>query len=227
MSLATTLMEQRKQGAIDAIARTALELFLRDGFDASSVDTIAAAAGCSPRTFYRYFGTKEDVMFHDLPVAMEELREDLDAHLAEGLSSWEAVSRTFETMISRWDATDQGLLAERMNLWMTEPALRARYMQFVSQSEDVVADCLHRHRGTTPEHDNLPDLIAVAAIGAYRVTLVTHQPPRQGRKLQLHLREALNTLGAGLAGEAAAAPAPRKRAARKAAGAKAASATSR
>jgi AcrR family transcriptional regulator len=225
MSLATTLMEQRKQGAIDAIARTALELFLQDGFEATSVDTIAAAAGCSPRTFYRYFGTKEDVMFHDLPVAMGELRDDLDGHLAEGLTEWEAVSRTFETLISRWDATDQGLLVERMNLWMSEPALRARYMQFVSEAEDVVAATLHRHRRTTPERDNLPELLAVAAIGAYRVTLGTHRPPRQGRKLQLHLREALNTLGAGLADEMAAPPP--KRGARKAASAKAAGAASR
>ena len=206
-------MEQRKQGAIDAIARTALDLFLRDGFDATSVDAIAAAAGCSPRTFYRYFGTKEDVMFHDLPVALEELGQDLDRHLADGLGAWAAVSQTFEALISRWDATDQGLLAERMNLWLKEPALRARYMQFVSEAEGVVADCLHRHRGTTPEQDNLPDLIAVAAIGAYRVTLLTHQPPRQGRKLQMHLREALTMLGGGLA-DAADAP-TRKRGARR------------
>jgi AcrR family transcriptional regulator len=50
-------MERRKQGAIDEIARTALELFARDGFEATSVEAIAAAAGCSPRTFYRYFGS--------------------------------------------------------------------------------------------------------------------------------------------------------------------------
>jgi AcrR family transcriptional regulator len=209
-------MEQRKQGAIDAIARTALDLFLRDGYDATSVDAIAAAAGCSPRTFYRYFGTKEDVMFHDLPIALEELGQGLDAQLADGLSPWTAVLRTFEAMISRWDATDQGLLPERMNLWLNEPALRARYMQFISEAEDVVAVALHRHRGTTAQQDNLPNLVAVAAIGAYRVTLVTHQPPRQGRNLQMHLREALETLSRGLGDVDVTVPQRRKRATRRA-----------
>jgi AcrR family transcriptional regulator len=198
MSLATTLMEQRKQGAIDVIARTALDLFLRDGFEATSVDAIAGAAGCSPRTFYRYFGTKEDVMFHDLPLALEELGQMLDAHLAAGVGPWTAASETCEALISRWDGTDQGLLAERMNLWLSEPGLRARYMQLVGETEAVIADSLHRHLGTTPQRDNLPDLIAVTVIGAYRVTLATHQPPRQGRKLQMHLREALAVVEKGL-----------------------------
>jgi hypothetical protein len=92
-----------------------------------------------------------------------------------------------------------------MELWLGEPALRARYMQYLNQAEHVVAECLHRHRGTTAKRDDLPQLIAVAAIGAYRVTLLTHMPAN-GRKLTKHLREALATLGSGLA-----APEPRGR----------------
>ena len=47
------------------IARAALELFLRDGFDATSVDAVAAAAGVSRRTFFRYFESKEEAFFAD------------------------------------------------------------------------------------------------------------------------------------------------------------------
>jgi AcrR family transcriptional regulator len=212
MASARTLMERRKQGAIDEIAHTALELFARSGFEATSVEAIAAAAGCSPRTFYRYFGTKEDVMFHDLPEVLDQLGEALDGYLADGLPPWTAVCELFVVLIGRFDATDPRLPTQRINLWLNEPALRARYMEYVNQAEHLIADCLHRHRGTTPQQDDLPRLIAVTATGAYRVTILTHTPSRPGRKLTKHLREALAAIGKGLADEAA--PELRRRAAR-------------
>jgi AcrR family transcriptional regulator len=205
-------MERRRQGAIDEIAHTALVLFAREGFEATSVEAIAAAAGCSPRTFYRYFGTKEDVMFHDLPDVLEQLGQALDSYLADGLRPWAAVCELVVALIGRFDATDPELPTQRINLWLNEPALRARYMEYVNQAEHVIADCLYRHRGTTPEQDDLPRLIAVTATGAYRVTILTHTRSRPSRKLTKHLREALATIGEGLADEAA--PELRRRAAR-------------
>ena len=54
-----------------ALAAVAQRLFLDSGFDATSVDDIAAAAGISRRTFFRYFATKADVLFAE---SQEELR---------------------------------------------------------------------------------------------------------------------------------------------------------
>jgi AcrR family transcriptional regulator len=48
----------------EALIDAALELFARDGFDATHSDRIAERAGVSPRTFFRYFPTKESVVFH-------------------------------------------------------------------------------------------------------------------------------------------------------------------
>jgi AcrR family transcriptional regulator len=48
-----------RQKLVDA----ALELFARDGYDGTTTDAIAEAAGVSPRTFFRYFATKESVLF--------------------------------------------------------------------------------------------------------------------------------------------------------------------
>jgi hypothetical protein len=151
-------------------------------------------------------------MFHDLPDVLEQLGEALDSYLADGLRPWAAVCELFVALIGRFEATDPQLPTQRINLWLNEPALRARYMAYVNQAEHVIADCLHRYRGTTPHEDDLPRLVAVAATGAYRVTIHTHTAGQPGRKLSKHLREALATMGDGLADEAA--PQHRKRAAR-------------
>lgn len=150
-------------------------------------------------------------MFHDLPAMIEWLGQAVDERLAGGLGPWSAVSEVLVELIGRFDDVDPELPTQRINLWLKEPALRARYMQYVNQAEHVIAECLHRYRGTTPQEDDLSQLIAVAATGAYRATLLTHTPARAGGKLTKHLRDALTTMGDGLADKAAPA---RKRAAR-------------
>lgn len=60
------------------LAEAAQRLFLAHGFDQTSVDDIAAAAGVSRRTFFRYFPTKADVLWVETSAEIDRLR----AHLA-------------------------------------------------------------------------------------------------------------------------------------------------
>lgn len=198
MSLATDLAARRRAEAIEHIAVVALGLFERDGFDATSVEAIAAAAECSPRTFYRYFGAKEDVILYDVPEVLDELRRVLDGYLEDGLTAWEAVTETYTGFISRFDETDPGIPIRRMRLCLSEPTLRTCYLRYIYEAEQLVADRLHRYRGSTPLADELPQLVAVAATGAYRVTLFTHIPAGDSRNLAEHLRVALAMLASGL-----------------------------
>ncbi len=200
MTAPPTLMERRRQGAVEEIVRTAIDLFTRNGFEATTVDEIAAAAGCSRRTFYRYFGSKEDVMFHDFPAAFEELRRVLDDRLESGLGLWEAISEAVIEMIGRF-ADDESVPVQRMELWLREPALRDRYMQHVAAAERGIVECLCSHRGTTPERDDVAQVLAISAIGAYRATSATHSPSAGSGKLTKHLRELLATLDHGLGEE--------------------------
>lgn len=195
--LAATLRDQRRQTAMSEIANVALQLFLDKGFGETSVDDIAAAAGCSPRTFYRYFGTKEDVMFHDLPAMIDRLDEILEEHLANGVPYWDAITESLVALVGRFDQATPTTVVARMNLWMTEPPLQTRYIQYVVAAESKVRDRLGNY--LEPGSD-LGALMAVVAIGAYRVTIFTHSLLTPG-ELSSHLRRSLGIVGAAFANE--------------------------
>jgi AcrR family transcriptional regulator len=61
----TPLRERRRRETSAAIVATAHELFVRQGYDATTIDDVARAAVVSRRTLFRYFPTKEDLVFSD------------------------------------------------------------------------------------------------------------------------------------------------------------------
>src|SRR3954449_4699248 len=106
MEPARTLLERRKQDTVRDIAATAIALIDRDGFENTTVEDVAAAVGCSPRTIYRYFGTKEDLVFHDLPDVITGLGDELHARLEAGEEEWSAVTEALVEFITRFDLTN-------------------------------------------------------------------------------------------------------------------------
>ncbi|WP_344648523.1 TetR/AcrR family transcriptional regulator [Cryptosporangium japonicum] len=96
----TSLRERRRLATAAEIEATALELFARSGSEHTTVDDIAAAAGVSPRTFFRYFPTKEDAALgvkRDFYAAVSERipagavgLDELSRATAEALASFSA-----------------------------------------------------------------------------------------------------------------------------------------
>ncbi|MGV9323174.1 TetR family transcriptional regulator [Streptomyces sp. NPDC003660] len=111
----------------EALADTALELFDASGFDQVTVADIARAAGISPRSFFRYFGNKEDVVFGDRIPTAEEVRDELRRHLA-GNTPWDALRDTFVVAAEVMDA-DAGRWKRATRVICRTPALRARYLE--------------------------------------------------------------------------------------------------
>lgn len=79
---AVTMAQRKRQLVTDELTEAALQLMAREGFDAVTVDAIAAAAGVSKRTFFRYFASKEDVVVQFLAGMGAGMRAELAARPA-------------------------------------------------------------------------------------------------------------------------------------------------
>ncbi|MBQ0826802.1 TetR family transcriptional regulator [Streptomyces tagetis] len=118
--------ERKKAATRRSIQGHAMRLFLEKGYDATRVEEIAAAAGVSIMTFFRYFPTKEHV-------AAEDDYDFLIARLVEDSADGEPlVGRIHQALrggLAQIYATDRQALLDRTRLILTTPALQGRMWQ--------------------------------------------------------------------------------------------------
>ncbi|GAA2987694.1 AcrR family transcriptional regulator [Microbacterium terrae] len=139
-----------------AVVAAALELFDAQGFDQTSVDQIAQAAGISRSTFFRQFGGKDDVVFADHELLLDELR----VFLAQGHSDpWSAVCEASVQVFTHF-AADPELARRRYAVVRQVPALREREIVTVFRYERLFDEYL---REALPGIDPL-DAVGFAAL---------------------------------------------------------------
>jgi len=145
------------------VARAALDLFSRQGYDDTTVDEIAAAVGISRRTFFRYFESKPDVVWGEFDAELVRLRARLDeAPVGEPLMD---VLRRSVMATNRFGAGELDELRIRMVLISSVPTLVARSAVRYEEWCDVVAGFAASRLGGSPD-DLGPQTVARAALGA-------------------------------------------------------------
>jgi len=145
------------------VARAALDLFARQGYDETTVDEIAAAVGISRRTFFRYFESKPDVVWGEFDAELGRLRDRLaEASDAEPLME---VLRRSVVATNRFGAGELDELRIRMVLIDTVPTLVAHSAVRYTEWCDVVAGFAATRLGGSPA-DLGPQTVARAALGA-------------------------------------------------------------
>lgn len=138
-----------------AVMAAALDLFDRQGFEATSVEQIAQAAGVSRSTFFRQFGGKDDVVFADHELLLEMLRSELAKPHDD---PWVAV-RDASLKVFRHFASDPELARRRYAVVRQVPALREREIVTVFRYERLFDEYL---RQALPGLDPL-DAVSFAA----------------------------------------------------------------
>ena len=166
----TSLRERKKARLRVDMTRAAVELFKEQGFDATTVEQIVARVDTSPRTFFRYFGTKEDVLFGDTPDRLASLRKHLDNAGTGDPPVALLRAALLEQIESFTIFEDPQLEADCAALWMSEPGPRRRYIEIVLEWEHVISSYLGRVWGVAADSVECR-LTAMALIAAVRVSL--------------------------------------------------------
>ncbi|MDT9595293.1 mycofactocin system transcriptional regulator [Nocardioides zeae] len=129
-------------GGIEA---RALDLFEERGFEGTTVDDIAQAAGISRRTLFRYFASKNDIPWGSFRDGLDELERRLEAAPTD-VPLWQALHEA----ILDFNGLPEGSEAQhrrRMRLLLRTPALQAHSALMYAEWRGVVARFVARRSG--------------------------------------------------------------------------------
>ena len=160
--------DQHKSRTRQALRQAALELFAAQGFDATTTEEIAERAGVSVRTFFRYFPTKELVLFHG--------RYDFMQAFVAGLRAQPESVGDVEAMRAAFLALSPGFADRRKALRLYERAVASshtlRGREQLLQIEDVhtIAEAIASRRGDAEPYEQCALLAAIGLL-TYRRAL--------------------------------------------------------
>ena len=142
------LREMTRRAVRSEIAATAMALFVRQGFDETTVDAIAAEVGISSRSVFRYFPTKEDMVVGHLDEIGDRLAAALEARPA-GEEPWVALRQAMRPHLE--DLADNADTMLAMALMLSDaPTLRGALLNKRARwTELLVPNVMRRLRGST------------------------------------------------------------------------------
>jgi AcrR family transcriptional regulator len=172
---ASSVRERNRNRTRREIESSALELFEGQGYESTTVEQITRSAGCSSATFFRHFGSKEDVLFANDQAAVDEIvrfvaqRTDRSLTL---LALADPVARFAKGFLSETTSEAQRLT----RLVMTTRDLEARSMRMRLLWERAIARQLADEAGrSTPDVDHV--VLAGLAVSCLSTALWHWQQP--------------------------------------------------
>lgn len=146
-----------------AVVAEALRLFAEQGYEATSVDEIAGAAGISRRTFFRQFRAKEDVVFADHEILLSRAADFL---AGEHPDPWDAVCDA-AVLVFEGFTEWRDISRRRYNVVHEISALRDREIVTVFRYERLFVDYLRTHVTDVPDLSLVQFAAAVTATHNY------------------------------------------------------------
>ncbi|HEV7862169.1 MAG TPA: TetR family transcriptional regulator [Acidimicrobiia bacterium] len=190
------LRERRKRLTAAELEAAALRLFGERGFDAVTVDDIAAEADVSRRTFFRYFASKEDVLLADHAVQLARLREAMaERPLDEPILT--ALRNAILSMTGDFEDRKEMVIL-RGRIMRNTPSLQARSLVHQSAWENAMQEMVSERLGVDPTLDLRPGVVSAATLAALRVAFTNWLSAGATGDLIAMTAEALDLLNGGL-----------------------------
>lgn len=160
------LRERTRRALQEDIARAAQKLFLLKGFEATTIDDIAAEVGMSQRSFFRYFPTKEDIILSKIDMMESDMLDRLRNGPAEE-PIWRSLRCIFDAVSENGE---QAQVAEPIQRFVfTTPRLLAGYLQKLQKMQDEVVAILSEREAAIGRpfsvEDPAPRALTSAAFG--------------------------------------------------------------
>lgn len=158
---ASSLRERKKAATQEVLRETALRLFSERGFAAVSVDEIATGAEVSRSTFFRYFGSKEAVLFDEIDEQGDVFLKHLHACPTTD-TPWQAFEKALIAASEPTAASEEVDQQKRIldELLRNDPALHGRRRALIEKWTDLLAAIFARRAGR--EEPLLEDRLAAA-----------------------------------------------------------------
>jgi AcrR family transcriptional regulator len=155
------LRERKKRKTREAIQREAMRLFLKNGYEETTIEQIAAAVEISPSTFFNYFPSKEDVVLYDaydpMIVTLLAMRP-ADEPLSQSI-------RSVLTAIGTAMEKDRDVVYARSRLVVEEPELRARGWEEMEKAQAFLSAMVAARTGRDPEDFEIR-VVMMSLVGA-------------------------------------------------------------
>ena len=177
------------------VSEIAFRLFAEQGFDQTTVEQIAAEAGLSRTTFFRYFGTKEEVVLGKMSEIGHEVATALAAR-PEDEQPWEALRRAFD-VITRPRADEPEPSLNLMQLLSDACALMTRQWEKTQGWQSMLVPEISRRLGghTNPVDDLRARALVASAISCLDAAADAWTADDGAPALSVLVDQAMGTLG--------------------------------
>jgi AcrR family transcriptional regulator/transcriptional regulator with XRE-family HTH domain len=146
----------------------AFALFAAKGYEATTIEEIAVAAGVARRTVFRYYATKEAIVFGDVEGRVQRLREVLAEHHVEGEPPFVSIGRAVLVFFAELEE-DSDLLMARGRLVQENPVLMRRSREIAAEWERVLLNELRRRFAG---RNDAPDFLCMQVLAGIGVAVM-------------------------------------------------------
>jgi AcrR family transcriptional regulator len=166
----SSLRSRKRQFVEDAIFDAAIELFAANGFDETTVEEVAQAAGISRASFFRYFSSKDDLLAQNVMKYGDALTESINECRAS-LTSFQVMHETVLSVAK--NTVTHPRTRKVIDISQRSASARQAQMSRMVEVEERVASAYAQRIGCSSMDELEPRLLATLTLSAMNVAIMS------------------------------------------------------